>query len=149
MFNVKFSVVIPTCDRPLLLEETLRSVFLQIVPAYEIIIIDNGNNQIDIKSLNEDERIRYIRALPRFGVAQARNMGICLSTGDYMAFLDDDDIWDTSYLEEVANVINAKGASILLGSLKTLETGELMQSKSQPVKSLQHFKCELLRRNPV
>lgn len=55
MFNVKFSVVIPTCDRPLLLKETLRS-----MPAYEIIIINKGNNQIDIKSLNEDERIRYI-----------------------------------------------------------------------------------------
>lgn len=86
---------------------------------------------------------------PAVRCSTGKKYGICLATGNYMAFLDDDNIWDTSYLEEVVNVINTKGASIVLGSLKTLETGELMQPKSQLVKSLQHFKCELLRRNPV
>ena len=93
MSKIKFSVVIPTYDRPALLKETLKSVFSQSFPPDEILIIDNGINQIGAEVFKRDKKIKYIRALPRIGVAQARNIGICSASGDYLAFLDDDDQW--------------------------------------------------------
>src|SRR3972149_652569 len=148
MSKTKFSVVIPTCDRPLLLKKTLQSVFSQSFFPYEILIIDNGNKPVGKKVFNGSKRIRYIRALPRIGVAQARNMGICLAKGDYIAFLDDDDVWDKNYLKEVASVIDKAGVPVVLGSVKILETGEIWKSKSEPIKSMGRFKHELLMRNP-
>ena len=148
MSKTKFSVVIPTCDRPLLLKKTLQSVFSQSFFPYEILIIDNGNKPVGKKVFNGNKRIRYIRALPRIGVAQARNTGICLAKGDYIAFLDDDDIWDKDYLKEMLDVINKTGATIVLGSVKILETGGVWWIRSEPIKSLEKFKYRLLRTNP-
>ena len=149
MSKIKFSVVIPTCDRPLLLKETLKSVFSQSFPPDEILIIDNGNRQGDAKIFDGNARVRYIRALPRFGVAQARNVGICLAKGEYIAFLDDDDVWDKNYLKEVASVIDKTKAPVVFGSVKALETGKIILLWSQPIESLQDFKRQLLRIDPV
>lgn len=146
--KIKFSVVIPTCDRPALLKEAFKSVFFQSLPPDEILIIDNGSKQIDAEVFKRDKKVRYVRALPKIGVAQARNIGICLANGDYVAFLDDDDKWDENYLREVASVIDTTGASVVLGSIKELETGTVITLWSQPVESLDYFKNQLLRTNP-
>lgn len=148
MPKINFSVVIPTCDRPQLLKETLKSVFSQSLLPNEILIIDNGNNQIDAGDFERIKKVRYFRALPKIGVAQARNIGICLANGDYIAFLDDDDTWDKDYLREIADAISKTDATIVLGSVKKLETGELWKSKSGPIKSIEHFKRQLLVTNP-
>lgn len=147
--KIKFSVVIPTCDRPLLLKEALQSVFSQSLPPYEILIIDNGEKSVDAEPLEGGKRVRYVRALPKFGVSQARNMGICLAKGDYIAFLDDDDIWDKNYLKEVANVIDKTMASVVFGSVKALETGKVIPLWSQPIKPPHDFKRQLLKMDPV
>ena len=148
MSKIKFSVIIPTCDRPLLLKKTLKSVFSQVLEPFEILIIDNGAKQIEVEIFKQDKKIRYIRALPRIGVAQARNIGICLATGDYIAFLDDDDTWDKDYLKEVADTVTKTSAAVVLGSVKILETRKLWKSKSGPIKSVEHFKRQLLITNP-
>ena len=148
MSKIKFSVVIPTCDRPALLKETLKSVFSQSLSPSEVIIVDNGINQIGAEVFKRDKKIKYIRALPRIGVAQARNIGICSASGDYLAFLDDDDLWDENYLREVARVIDTTNISVVLGGVKALETGRAILPWSQPIKSLEYFKDQLLRTNP-
>jgi len=144
--NPKISVVIPACDRPHFLEKAVKSVLMQSFQAEEIIIIDNSKSQNT--NIFENKKIKYIRALPRFGVAQARNMGTCLAKSEYVAFLDDDDIWDREYLKEVKSIIEKSKASIILGSIKKLEDGKVMLSKSQPINKIYNFKRELLRRNP-
>ncbi len=146
--NIKISVVIPSCDRPERLRKTLESVFEQTFEPYEIIVVDNGIKALGQDFFKDNNKIKYSRALPRFGVSQARNMGICLASGDYIAFLDDDDIWDKNYLHEIARVIQKKNPSVILGTIKILETGKVWEHKSQPVVSIEHFKREILRRNP-
>lgn len=149
MSKIKFSVVIPTCDRPLLLKEALKSAFSQSLPPSEVIIVDNGNEQLKAKVFEVDRRVKYIRALPKFGVSQARNMGICSAEEDYIAFLDDDDIWDRNYLKEIASVIDKTKAPVVFGSVKVLETGKIILPWSQPIESPQDFKRQLLRMDPV
>jgi glycosyltransferase involved in cell wall biosynthesis len=87
------SVIIPTYNRVELLRETLQSVLSQTFQDYEIIVIDDGstdNTQTMVKNLNSD--IRYFFQENQ-GTAPARNTGIGYASGEWLAFLDSDDLW--------------------------------------------------------
>ena len=99
----KISVVIPTCDRPDLLKECLKSVYSQTVKPTEVVIVDNGIKSVSIDGLSND--IRLIRLPPKVGASKARNSGVESAKGDYVAFLDDDDKWDINYLNEIKKKI--------------------------------------------
>jgi len=90
------SVVMPTHNRAALLTRAIRSVQHQTYPHLEIIIVDDAsadNTREVIESLH-DSRIRYIRHETNRGGSAARNTGIRAATGQYIAFLDDDDAWE-------------------------------------------------------
>ncbi|PRB75441.1 glycosyltransferase family 2 protein [Pseudomonas sp. MYb185] len=148
MLNPTFSVVIPTCDRPEYLREAVSSVLAQTLPAHEIIIVDNGREAVDSAQLPVSEKLQVIRALPRFGVAQARNLGAILSTGDYIAFLDDDDGWDAGYLQSVLLTVEESGAEIVLGRLRDGKTGTPISGKQASFNGRDDLIRQILRRNP-
>ncbi len=87
------SVIIPVRNGKDFIVECLNSVISQDYRALEIIVIDDGSTDFDYQSLRQlDERIQVIR-LEGCGVSRARNTGMAHATGDYIAFLDADDIW--------------------------------------------------------
>ena len=101
----KISVVIPSYNRFNYLLESLESVRLQNYPNIEIIIINDGSTESeyyqyafgkDTKIIHLDENQKTIHG---FGPGSIRNFGTNLATGDYLAFLDDDDIWLEGKLE--------------------------------------------------
>ena len=118
MSKLTISVVIPTCDRPEYLRDALISVLNQTVPPQEVLVIDNGLLPVDPTLLPKSELIKVIRALPHFGVSQARNLGAILACFDMIAFLDDDDEWDICYLESVRNKHCKTGVNVVLGRLR-------------------------------
>jgi len=89
------SVIIPTYNRPELLEKAVLSVLGQTYRDLEVIVVDDGLIQRaeTIISKLGDPRIRYIQHNKSIGGAAARNTGIKNSTGRFVAFLDDDDEW--------------------------------------------------------
>jgi len=148
MPELTFSVVIPTCDRPEYLREAVDSVLAQTKPAHEILVIDNGREAVDTAQLPVSETLRVIRALPRFGVAQARNLGAILATGDYIAFLDDDDRWERHYLAEVARAIEESGAELVFGRLRDGATGIPCNRKQAAFRDREDLIRQILVRNP-
>lgn len=97
--NPKVSICIPTYNCSKLLLEAIGSVLDQSFEDYELIIVDDGstdNTQEVVKAI-KDERIRYFYK-ENGGVSSARNFGLLKTTGDYIAFLDHDDLWPDSYL---------------------------------------------------
>jgi len=85
------SVVIPTHNRPDLLEVTLSAVLDQCDVDFEVIVVDDGS-EVPVRA-HADRRVRIVRhATPR-GVAAARNAGVAAATMPWVAFTDDDDIW--------------------------------------------------------
>ncbi|PHS55449.1 MAG: glycosyl transferase [Alteromonas sp.] len=95
-----FSVVITTYNRPDYLTLSLDSVLNQSVAVKEVTIIDD-NSSVDYSKVLEkynDTRVRYIKQAVSGGANVARNLGVKESTGDVVAFLDDDDIWLPDYL---------------------------------------------------
>ena len=95
------SIVIPTHNRPDLLKNAIYSVINQTYKNIEIIVVDDAstsNNQSVIDSF--DENIKYHRFETNQGGNVCRNKGVELSDGEYIAFLDDDDIWLPEKLEK-------------------------------------------------
>ncbi len=87
------SVVIPTYNRADLLVETLKSVFSQTVAPCEVVVVDDGStDETEAVMSSWSDRLRYVRQENQ-GVAVARNYGLRLARGEWVAYLDSDDLW--------------------------------------------------------
>lgn len=123
---MQISVVIPTLGtRPAYLDEAVGSVLAQSLLPFEIIIVNNGASSLTLgeKLISNSVPIRIVQTVYRAGVAQARNIGATLAEGDLVAFLDDDDLWHKSYLENSINELKSKGARCVLGRIDKLVDG--------------------------
>lgn len=97
--NPLVSVIIPTYNRAALLRESVESVLKQTYREIEIVVIDDGSTD-DTAAVMQSygSRIRYSRR-PNAGVNAARNVGIKLAKGQFLAFLDSDDLWEPYKIE--------------------------------------------------
>ena len=97
--NPKVSVIIPTYNSAQFIVETLESVFAQTYKNYEVIVVDDGSTDNTKEVLKPYmSKIRYIYK-ENGGPASARNVGIKNARGEYIAFLDSDDLWLSEKLE--------------------------------------------------
>jgi teichuronic acid biosynthesis glycosyltransferase TuaG len=94
------SVIIPTFERFELCCSAINSAKTQTYKNIEIIVINDSSEDKRYDSLKDDENIRYFKLPVRTGLpAIVRNIGIRESRGEWIAFLDDDDIWLPNKLE--------------------------------------------------
>jgi len=102
--SILFSVVIPAYNRTHLVKRAIKSVLLQTYLEFEIIIVDDcscdNTEEVIQEVIKEDKRVRYVKLDKNRGAAAARNRGVELSKGDYIAFLDSDDEALNMWLEE-------------------------------------------------
>lgn len=96
--NPKVSVIIPAYNCKAWLRDCLNSVFSQTYKNTEVIVINDGSIENLDDIVSEYKNVRYIKN-SNHGVAFTRNFGIKVATGDYIAFLDSDDFWDSSKIE--------------------------------------------------
>jgi glycosyltransferase involved in cell wall biosynthesis len=88
------SVVVPTYNRAHLLPETLESIFAQTYPELEVIVVDDGSQDDTAGAIARFcDRIAYLRQENR-GLAAARTAGQRRARGEYVAWLDSDDLWN-------------------------------------------------------
>jgi glycosyltransferase involved in cell wall biosynthesis len=102
-------VIIPTKNRPHDLTRALRSVLKQQGVLVEVIAVDDGGDPgvLDTVSELHDRRVRMLRNERSQGVAAARNRGIQFATTEWVAFVDDDDIWAPMKLREQLRAVSA------------------------------------------
>lgn len=100
---MQVSVIIPTFNRPEFILEAVGSVLGQSLGCLEVIIVDDGSDLEIRKRTAElgarDFRVRYFER-PHLGVSAARNFGVSVASGKYVAFLDSDDLWLPKKLEK-------------------------------------------------
>ena len=107
---MRFSVIIPLYNKSEYIGRTLASLVAQTCGDYEAIVVDDGSTDNSFQVAREKTvghtKCRVVQQT-NAGVAAARNMGVALSQGEYVCFLDADDWWESSFLEEMERLISA------------------------------------------
>lgn len=128
---MKVSVIIPAYNCAKTIERAIDSVINQTIQVFEIIIINDGstdNTQLIVNNYINQHNGYNIKLINKIneGVSKARNLGIKLSEGDYIAFLDSDDYWDLNKVKKQLQTFESNPNIDLLG---TARNNELFQSK--------------------
>lgn len=113
---VRISVIIPAFNRGEGLARAVGSVFRQTHPVSELIVVDDGSDlPIALDALPRGHiEISVVRHTANLGAAAARQTGIEHASGDLIAFLDTDDLWQETKLEKQLEVWNALGKRTLV-----------------------------------
>jgi len=132
------SVVLPTYDRPDRLRRALESVAAQTYPSIELVVVDDCSptplepvvEGVDLRSLR---RVVYLRNEENRGGNATRNRGINACTGEYVAFLDDDDEWKPSKLARQVATFEASDDDVGL-----VYVGTELRQNGRPVNTVVH-----------
>jgi glycosyltransferase involved in cell wall biosynthesis len=147
----KVSVIIPVYKVEKYIADTVKSVLDQTYKNFELLIVDDGSpdRSIEICQQFADDRIQIIRQENR-GVCAARNKGIRHSQGEYLAFLDADDLWLPEKLEKhVKHLENSPSVGV------SFSCSAFIDQAGQPLGIYQTSKLEditapyILYRNPI
>ena len=109
MTDPKFTAVIPAYNAAATLAPAIRSVQLQTVSDFELIVIDDGSQDETpelARSFCDDERIHVVTQENK-GLPGARNAGIARARGRYVGLLDADDMWMPTFLEAMGEALDA------------------------------------------
>jgi glycosyltransferase involved in cell wall biosynthesis len=104
-----FSVIIPTYNRAPLLKEALDSVFAQEFTDYEVIVVDDGSTDGTLEMLRGYGSRIQVLTQRNSGPGAARNLGSVIAKGEYLAFLDSDDVFFERSLEVYKHIIIKSG----------------------------------------
>lgn len=107
MIANKISVIIPFFNRNDIIKETIQSILNQTYQNFEILIIDDGSEiALTQKDIQNDLRIKVFRQTNQ-GQTVARNLGAQKSEGEFLLFLDDDDLISPTYIEKCIHVLQS------------------------------------------
>lgn len=107
MEDLRLSVIIPTYNRARVVPRAIESALAQRFPPIEIIVVDDGSTDDTLTVVHPFlDRITLARQ-PNRGAAIARNRGVDISSGNWIAFLDSDDYWPVDYLQRMAEAIHS------------------------------------------
>ena len=108
----RVSVIVPTYNRAELLPRAVQSVLSQDFTDLELLIVDDGSTDNTAEVVRElqaqDDRVRYLKLQENRGVGFARDIGLRYSHGEFIAWIDADDIWLPGKLEKQVEALDAR-----------------------------------------
>ncbi len=117
--NLLVSIIIPNFNYAHLIIETLESVKAQTYPYFECIIVDDGSTDNSVEVIQEfiksDNRFKLLQKT-NGGLPSTRNEGMKMSKGDFIAFLDSDDLWEKDKLLHQIQVVEDKNADVVFSN---------------------------------
>lgn len=156
-----FSVVIAAFNASATIEAAVASALAQSEPDFEVVVIDDGSDDDtgELVAQFSDPRVRLLTQENR-GAAAARNAGIAAARGDYVAFLDSDDLWLPRYLELARDAVrgvpdvglaytDAYAFDNLTGRVRRQSAMHWMRPPIPPPTGSGEFLAELIKRNFV
>lgn len=146
------SVIIPTYNRAHYIAASIQSALDQTYPHLEVIVIDDGSTDNTAEILTRfDDRVHCIKQVNQ-GVAAARNTGLAQVQGQYIAFLDSDDLWLPDKLEKQIAALEARPEVGLIHSrmMEIDEHGNALNTETYTEDDLRgHIYKRLLRGVPI
>jgi len=128
------SVIVPVYNRERYLAEAIESVFTQEYHQIEVIVVDDGSTDNSAEVANRfRSKVKYFYQ-HRSGASAARNRGAVLSKGQYLAFLDSDDVWKENKLAyQIEAFHNDPNLDIVFGHVKQFYSPELDESMRRKI----------------
>ena len=127
------SVVMPCYNAAATVSEAIGSVVAQSMPQWELLVVDDASCDNSLRIVAEmadaDARIRLLSSPKNQGVASARNMGVAASRGEFIAFLDSDDRWETEKLTLQLQRLKETGADLCCTSYRLLNADPTVIAK--------------------
>jgi glycosyltransferase involved in cell wall biosynthesis len=142
--NTLVSVVIPTFQRPALVLQAVASAVRQTVNDLEIIVVIDGGDS-ETRAALESLSLPQLRLLPlekQVGGSRARNEGVLIARGEWVAFLDDDDLWLPEKLERQLATARASNCSDPIVACKVVAQtpgGEVVWPRKLPSEPLSEY----------
>ena len=128
MQSVKVSVIMPAYNSEVYIRESIDSVLAQTFADFELIVVDDGSTDTTaaIAESYSDSRIRLIRQ-PNRGVSVARNTGLEASQGQFITFLDSDDLYYPDFLKTLYHLIQSNQTEMSFSNYSESDRAEDMQ----------------------
>lgn len=125
------SVIMPCYNMEKYISEAILSVHQQTYPHWELLIVDDastdGTEAVIESHRQQDERIHFTKKYNHSGIADSRNMCIKMAQGQYLAFLDADDVWQPKKLERQLAFMTEKKVGFSYSSYNCIdEKGQLL-----------------------
>lgn len=133
---MRFSVIIPLYNKAPYVTKAIVSVLSQTFIDYELVIMDDGSKDesYDVASKAIEGRTNcYIHRQVNAGVSLARNNAVALSQGEYLCFLDADDWWAPSFLEELSKLISEYPEAGIYGTGYTIVNESRQRTRVAPI----------------
>ncbi len=136
--DIKVSIIMPTYNRFDVISNAIESVIQQSYRNWELLIIDDGSED-DTESLvrkycEKDSRIKFLKNNRKKGVCGARNTGLLASTGEYIAYLDTDNDWDSDYLLLMTNTLKINPSYMAIYCAQKIYRPEDNEMKFQSIR---------------
>ena len=150
MTNPTISIIIPVYNGERFIRQTIESVLRQTYHNLEIIVTDDNSTDSSRQILSEftDGRLKIVCSEKRNGVARNRNNGFKLSTGDFIAFLDQDDIWLPEKLDlQLRALLKYPNAYVAYSWMDIIDENNNKISEGYRTKSEGNVYFELLKRS--
>lgn len=146
------SIVTPVFNAESFIEQTIRSVLAQTYTDWELLLIDDcstdSSEKIIKQFVQKDKRIKYCRLQENSGAAVARNTAISLAQGEYLAFLDSDDLWVKNKLERQLSFMKTQGAAFVFSRIRMIDQQGRTLKEIIPIPAKVNYNT-LLRRTVI
>jgi glycosyltransferase involved in cell wall biosynthesis len=135
MENVKVSVIVPIYNAENYLEACLKSILEQTFKDFELILVDDGSKDRSLKICEtfaeSDDRVVVIHQ-ENCGSSSAKNTGLKVANGEYIAFCDADDTIDTDYIQNLYQGVLLDNVDVCIGNFAfiTEKNGEILTRKT-------------------
>lgn len=132
------SVIIPVYNGEKTIRDTIDSVLQQTFSEFELLVIDDGSKDATLKVVSEisDPRLKVF-SFPNAGASASRNRGLKLATGEYVSFIDADDLWTADKLQAQLTALQSHPAAAVAYSWTDCidETGKFLRPSSHATAS--------------
>ena len=126
-------VIIPVYNTPIKdLERCLNSVANQTFNNYKVYIIDDGSNKetkIYLDNYIKDKNNFIVKHIENSGVSNARNVGIEISSGEYITFIDSDNSLNNNFLKESYNLIKENNLDLIIGGYNEIKNNKVTRTR--------------------
>ena len=137
------SIVTPVYNAERFIKETIDSVIAQTYKNWEMILVDDCSSDSSAEIIDEyvksDSRIKYMKNAENSGAAVSRNAGIEAAEGQYIAFVDSDDVWESEKLEKQLEFMKENGYGFTFTSYRyVMEDGSVTDKTARAIEKINY-----------